>query len=297
MKAPIQLQVSHHYAAPPERVFDAWLDPDGIGRWLFATPAGEMKRVELEARVGGRFVVEEQRGDTLARHLGQYLTIERPRRLVFSFTTDPDEPPSRVTVEITPTDGGCALTLTHEMDPIWSEYTERTRDGWTQILTGLDRALDEDDEGIIHDTINLERTYDAPPARVFAAWADPKARARWSVPDGAALVYDAADFREGGLDRARCGSPDDMRYVIETRYVSIAPQRHIVFAEQVTAAGRPQSASVVTVALQGAAGGRTHLALTIQLTAVDPTIHEGNHEGWAIVLDQLAGWLRGERGG
>lgn len=296
MKTPIQLQVSHHYAAPPERVFDAWLDAEGIGRWLFATPGGEMKRVELEARVGGRFIVEERRGDTLARHLGQYLTIERPRRLVFSFTTDPDEPPSRVTVEIEATDEGSALTLTHEMDPIWSDYTDRTRGGWTRILAGLDRVVGDDDEGIIHDTLTFDRTYAAPAARVFAAWADPEARAQWSVPAGAALAYETADFRQGGLDRARCGSPDDMRDVIETRYVSIAPPRHIVFTEQVTAEGKPQSASVVTVALQAAEGGGTRLGLTIQLTAVDPTIHEGNHEGWTIVLDQLADWLGGERG-
>jgi uncharacterized protein YndB with AHSA1/START domain len=74
-------------------------------------------------------------------HFGEYRVIDRPRRLVFTFATDPAEPPSLVTIEITPTDDGCELTLTQEMDAKWAEWAERTRDGWAGMLGGLGAVL------------------------------------------------------------------------------------------------------------------------------------------------------------
>jgi uncharacterized protein YndB with AHSA1/START domain len=137
------LEVSRHLAAPAELVFDAWLDPGALEKWLFATPGGVMQLVEVEPRVGGRFRVDEQRGDVLATHFGEYLELDRPRRIVFAFATDREQKPTVVTVEIAPTGDGCVLTLTHEMDPQWAAYRDRARQGWTMILDGLARTLDK----------------------------------------------------------------------------------------------------------------------------------------------------------
>lgn len=141
------LRVTRRFRASAERVFDAWLDPARAGRWLFATPGGEMVRVEIDARVGGRFHVVERRGGEDAEHLGEYLEIDRPRRLVFTFATEHDsDDVGRVTVEIVPLDAGCELTLTHEMDARWEAYADRTRDGWAGIVAGLAAALAEPEE-------------------------------------------------------------------------------------------------------------------------------------------------------
>jgi len=141
MADPIILVVERHLAAPPETVFDAWLDADAVGQWLFATPVGVMENVEIDPRVGGKFLIVERRGDDLAEHFGEYLEIDRPRRLVFSFAAVRDEGFTRVIVTIVQEAGGSRLTLTHEMDPQWAEYAERTRQGWTMILEGLERTI------------------------------------------------------------------------------------------------------------------------------------------------------------
>jgi len=131
--------VVRRFDASPERVFDAWLDPQIARQWLFSTPDGEMVRAETDARVGGRFTFTERRDGEDVEHVGEYLVVDRPSRLVFTFavpkySTEYD----RVTVEIRRLDKGCELTLTNEMSPeIYREWGERNRSGWTMLLDGL----------------------------------------------------------------------------------------------------------------------------------------------------------------
>ena len=136
-----ELKVSHRYPFPPERVFDAWLDPKTARRFLFATPTGEMVRADIDPRVGGRFAFVDRRpepGDIL--HEGEYEVIERPRRLVFTFAVPQYDPGlTRVALDFAVVDGGCEVTLRHE--GVLPEYEARTREGWGNILAGLERAL------------------------------------------------------------------------------------------------------------------------------------------------------------
>ena len=137
-----EITITHTYAAAPERVFDAWLDPAIARFFLFATPTGEMIRCEVDARVGGAFTFVDRRpdmGDVL--HTGQYLEIDRPRRLAFTFGV-PQFNPDMTTVELdlAPTaDGGCRLTLTQRDVP--AAWAEGSRGGWTKILASLDGAV------------------------------------------------------------------------------------------------------------------------------------------------------------
>lgn len=141
-----QVIVTHHYDLPAEQVFDAFLDVETARRFLFATATGEMIRAEIDATVGGRFTFTDRRpdmgqstgGDVL--HTGQYLEIDRPCRLVFTFAVPQFSPAyTKVTVEIAPAGDGCDLTLTHDGVP--PEYAERNVEGWGKILAGLAPAM------------------------------------------------------------------------------------------------------------------------------------------------------------
>jgi len=175
------LRVSRHFDFPPERVFDAWLDPGTAGKWLFATPAGQMTSVEIDARVGGGFRIV-RRDDDDVEHLGEYLEIDRPRRLVFSFKVPKySAETTRVSIDIVPSGAGCELTLTHES--VLPEWIDRTRQGWTMILEGLQRSLQEPTgeygQVIEPGAIRFERVLPGPIERVWAYLTESDKRAKW----------------------------------------------------------------------------------------------------------------------
>lgn len=136
------IRVTRIFAASAERVFDAWLDPVLARKFLFVTAAGTMQRIEIEAKVGGRFLIVEKREAGDASHYGVYLEIDRPRRLVFAFSVEKFDPAApRVAIDIVQRGSGCELTLTQELPPAFAAYADRAQTGWTHVLQTLDRAL------------------------------------------------------------------------------------------------------------------------------------------------------------
>ncbi|MFL6429641.1 MAG: SRPBCC domain-containing protein [Acidobacteriaceae bacterium] len=134
------VKVTRTFAVTPERIFDAWLNPEIARRFLFATPTGEIVRVDIDARVGGKFVIVRRTDGDDVEHFGEYLAIDRPRRLVFTFAVPKYSAVyTQVSIEIVPAGSGSKLTLTHE--GVLPEWADRTQEGWEMILGLLDRTV------------------------------------------------------------------------------------------------------------------------------------------------------------
>jgi uncharacterized protein YndB with AHSA1/START domain len=140
------VRISHHYAASPARVFDAWLTPQLAGLWLFATALRPMMNVVIDARAGGAFCFVERRAGAVIEHRGHYVEIARPQRLVFVLHS-PDCAPhaTRVMAEFTPCGAGCALELIH--DRLSADHVARVEARWTGMLYGLGVVLAQYDTG------------------------------------------------------------------------------------------------------------------------------------------------------
>lgn len=140
MSAPqsVVVRISFAFAASPERVFDAWLDPEMIGKWMFgpALRDEEILRLSVDAKQGGCFSFLVRRNGQEIDHIGEYVRIDRPRQLVFTWGIKGSDS-SRVVIDIVPQGTGCELTLTHELHPDWADYASRTEAGWTKMLQAL----------------------------------------------------------------------------------------------------------------------------------------------------------------
>lgn len=145
------------------------------------------------------------------------------------------------------------------------------------------------EHAIAHATIVMERSYNATPARVFLAWADAEAKARWSAPTPEITIkYDEANFREGGRDIVHCIEPDSTEYIATVHYLDIRKDRRIVFAEAVSNGEKRVSAALISIELAPEGAG-ARLLLTMQIASFDGSEMEAGYQfGWSAALDNLA---------
>ena len=148
------------------------------------------------------------------------------------------------------------------------------------------------ERSVTHDTFVVERSYPASPARVFAAWADPAAKARWfASPEDWGPDEFELDFRVGGRERSRGGPPGGPLITYEARYQDIVPDERIVYTYVMQMDATLISISVATVELRPEGGG-TRLVLTEQGAYLDG--HDSStqrRQGAGGLLDALGAEL------
>ncbi len=143
-----------------------------------------------------------------------------------------------------------------------------------------------------HATFVVDRTFAAPPAQVFQAWADPAAKARWFAgPDDWVKTAHTLDFTVGGRERLAGGRTGGPTYHYEAHYQDIVPNVRIVYAYDMHQDDRRISVSLATVELKPTAGG-TRLVYTEQAVFLDGLDTPAAREhGTRELFDKLAASL------
>ena len=140
---------------------------------------------------------------------------------------------------------------------------------------------------VVHSTFTLERVYEASTGRVFAAWADPAAKARWFSPNGPHEL----DFRAGGREVNRGHNQDGQVLTFESQYHDIVVDQRIAYTSTLSVGENVVTVSLTTVELT-ADGDTTRLLLTEHGAFLDG--HEQpawRQQGTGQWLDALAAEL------
>jgi uncharacterized protein YndB with AHSA1/START domain len=153
------------------------------------------------------------------------------------------------------------------------------------------------ERSVEHATFVVERTYDASPSRVFAAWADPEAKARWFGDSGQRSGDFELDFRVGGREFNRGTVPGGgQSFTYEARFEDIVPDERIVYSYDMHLDETRISVSLGTVELKPAEAG-TRLVYTEQGAFLDGhDTPQSREQGTGSLLDALGEELEREGG-
>ena len=132
--------VRREIAASAEVLFDAWLDAQSLGSWL--RPSGTREtRAETDPRVGGTFRIVMVHDESSMLHTGTYREIDRPRRLVFTWSSPATRfRDSIVTVTFEPTSNSSTVVEIHQVGLPDEEARAAHHAGWSDILRELGRT-------------------------------------------------------------------------------------------------------------------------------------------------------------
>jgi uncharacterized protein YndB with AHSA1/START domain len=153
-----------------------------------------------------------------------------------------------------------------------------------------------------HGSFIIERRYNAAPARVFAAWADPKAKRAWFAEgEGWDIHSYELDFREGGKEtstfRVVGGAnpfPPETTFSNDTVFNEIIANERIIFTYSMARDGARFSVSLASVELNEADKG-TRLVFTEHAAFFDGADGVAMREaGWRELLGKLDEFLSQE---
>jgi uncharacterized protein YndB with AHSA1/START domain len=122
--------------ATPEQVYNAWLDPAKMTRFMSPGPNMHVREARADARVGGRFFVMMV-GDKDLPHEGTYKELTPHSRIVFTWEAPWSAPDTQVELVFNPVPDGTEVVLTH-VKFMSEESRDNHTQGWNGILGKLD---------------------------------------------------------------------------------------------------------------------------------------------------------------
>ena len=132
----ISITIERLIAAPADFLFDAWTRAEHLIEWWGPGPV-TCPEAEIDLRIGGEYRIANRMEDGRTLWItGEFLEIDRPNRLVYSWLVMDQDMPSHVTVTFTETDSGTLVRIVHDRlaNRDLAEMHER---GWMGCLEGL----------------------------------------------------------------------------------------------------------------------------------------------------------------
>lgn len=148
--------------------------------------------------------------------------------------------------------------------------------------------------------LTINRTFNAPLARVWEAWTDPKQIAQWWGPRGVTNPTCVWDARESGeinivmLAGAELGPLAGQEWPMTGSFKMIDPPRKIVFTGSAIVDGAAILENIVTVEFEEAEGKtdmKLHVAVTKALMPQAEGPLSGMEAGWTQSIDKLGEFL------
>ena len=138
------VQIRRRVKAGAELIFDLWTKPDLMVRWMSPYPGAVDCKASCDLRPGGAFSLVMSSEQSIREVSGTYVQIDRPRKLVFTWTGPlTNHVNTLVTVELNPRGDETELVLTHERLPTTAICGGHTK-GWGNILDHLADAVSKD---------------------------------------------------------------------------------------------------------------------------------------------------------
>jgi uncharacterized protein YndB with AHSA1/START domain len=136
------LRIERTFDAPAEAVFDAWTSAEVLRRWFQPFLDWETPEAEVDVRVGGKIRVVMRRPDGGEISAGgEYTEIDRPHRLVMTWTFE-DDPSNQQLLELSFSESEGSTTVVMINSGISTdERRDAQRDGWHGCFDSLERAL------------------------------------------------------------------------------------------------------------------------------------------------------------
>ena len=142
MTARTTLRMKRTFAAPAERVFDAWTSEEVMRRWFHGQHDWETSDASVDLRVGGsvRVVMRDPAEDAEYGGGGQYTVIDPPSRLAFTWTWDREPHETLIEIEFEQTGDVTEVRFTHS-GLLDEEALRSHEEGWSNCFDNLERTL------------------------------------------------------------------------------------------------------------------------------------------------------------
>jgi uncharacterized protein YndB with AHSA1/START domain len=308
VQQPPPLRLSRVFHARRETVFNAWSSADHVKRW-FSPETFTVSDAKVQMQVGGPFEVC-MRSPAGEEHWirGRFVEIAPRTRLVIDMhvADSSGKPLFRALTEVDFSDalGGTRMDLVQTytlIDPSMAWMVAGAPDGWRSTLDKLEKEVvrlqggaDTGIRSVAHATFHLERSYDAPVARVWKALTDEATKQKWfgGTPGSWELLERHMDVRVGGRERLKGRWEGGMVSTFEAIYHDVIPNERLVYSYEMHLDDKKISVSLATLQLK-AAGRKTILMVTEQGAFLDGYDDAGSREhGTGHLLDALGASLK-----